>query len=63
MSKTRLKYLFASFACTVVVMLLSLFDTPAALFHSVWAELVVVSLMFAGAILFLVAGLQKDEKK
>jgi hypothetical protein len=63
MSKTRLKYLFASFACTSVIMCLAFLDTPATLFHSVWAELVVLSLMFAGAILFLVAGLQKDEKK
>ena len=61
MSRLKLKFLFASFSCTAVIMLLAFFDEPAVLFHSVWAELVVVSLMFAGAILFLTAALSKEE--
>ena len=56
----RFRYILASASCTGLILCLAFFGAPF-LFNSEWGELAVVSLLFTGAVLFLIAGLKTDE--
>lgn len=59
----KFPYLLGSLVCTVFVVMLAFSDAPVIFFNNEWAELVMISLLFTGSILFLAAGLRHESKE
>jgi hypothetical protein len=55
------KYLIASLSCLILFLLLAFMGNPGIVFQSVWAEIFVASLLFAGSGIFLYAAFDKKE--